>query len=290
MGINAIMDDMNNSFRFGSSNGENPDRILKPEPGEKKINGLNKKVVFSVFFAACLIAGIFYYAYNDIRIRSITMHKTGAEEIKKISENIEAQFKSISEMQKTSEIEFNRKISSIISQISSLKNNLAKTDKKLKRSFSSMAKRKETKAEFNEIKKTLASIDTYTKNVASKLKTFDTKASAQFIEMEKGLEKLSIDLIALKTGVFDLLSSKVDIKKINGLLENHQKRIEQKVNLMKKEINTMRLLYEENMRSSGKTKQSLNSGLSEKDYGIKNSIKNKNKSQSDGAIYEEDIK
>jgi len=287
------MDDINSSFKFGASNGESPDRILKAGSDDKKISRLNRKIMFIAFLVPCFIGIILYFAYRDIQNESLTLQKTGSQEIKKISKNIETQFASMSEIHKTSEIAFNKKILSIEKATSSLNNTLVQTNKKLKKFTLSKAGKKETEAKLKKIKQLLASIEDDTKSVASKLYDFDATVSAEFLKMKKNFKKVHVDLIALKTEMSDLSSSKADIKKLDGLLENHLNLIDKKINFMKKEVDKRFLSYDEkikNVRCSGKDKEPLHSDLSKKKSNIQKSNPDETGRYDNGIIYEENIK
>ena len=164
----------------------------------KKTVGKTSKIVYALvaISIAAMVAG-----YIDIRSRLLSVHSSGYQETKHLSEDIESKFSALSK--KLSDVEssvskLTESQTEIGSTLSSLNDKLSKADKSISSMAASKADKKGVASSLNEIKKELATVTESVKKNTADTAVMSAKLNATLAEVNSTADKLLEEQNGLK--------------------------------------------------------------------------------------------
>ncbi len=221
----------NESSKFKIRPDDNPASHFQEDKQELKIEKLNRRITLIAILIPCLIGGILFLAYRDIKTRVGQVSDTGTTEVKTLSKDLETSFSSLLSKHAQLQQSFIKKTASLEKTAASLHKSLKEADTAIR--YIRAARQADNKkmigalAAINSTLKTLTPLPQELKNIASDIKAVDGKFSKELRNFTQNLEKIKNNLIKIQADVFALASVKIDYKAFDLALKNQRKDYQQ---------------------------------------------------------------
>jgi DNA repair exonuclease SbcCD ATPase subunit len=227
---------------------ESPDLHLQERMGNKRLEELGKRVTLISIIIPLIICVVLFLAYFSIKKNVDVIQHTGAEDILKLSKNLESSFASLSQKHDQLNESANKSIESLEKTISSLQAELKEATTAI-RYIRSARKADNQKYNSNlaDLKETLASMGKELEKVVSDMETIEDGFNQKLVEFNRSIGNVK-DI--LQADIDSLASTKADIKSLDLKLDKEKKAFQQKLNQLSKTL-------EEKMESIRHTLQGL---------------------------------
>lgn len=217
------MNDLESSAFMIGRNKENPDAELQNEIAEQKLEKLNQRVTLISILIPCMIGVILFIVYLNIKKKVSLVHDSGTTEIQNLSKDVEARLSALRLQYKDFKYSINNQVLPIEKAVTSLQDNLKKTEKNIQ-SFQA------SKVDKNELKKNLSPVQKDLKNLVSEIKVLKNMTDSELAKLTENINTITKSLQSLQTDLTTLSLSTIDRETLALSLEELQKLEDQKLN------------------------------------------------------------
>ena len=213
---------------------ESPDLHLQERVGYKRLEELGKRVTLISIIIPLIICIVLFLAYFSIKKNVDVIQHTGAEDILKLSKNLESSFASLSQKQEQFNESINKKISSLEKTISSLQAGSKEATTAIRYIRSARkADNKKFNSNLAKLEETLAPISKELEKIASDIETIDDDFTQELVELTSSIDNVKN---ILQADINNLISTKADKKNLDLKLDKEKKAFQQKLNQLSRTL------------------------------------------------------
>jgi methyl-accepting chemotaxis protein len=243
-----MTEEYSDNFKFGTdteSPTEIPESVIAEDLQERRISKLSRRVTFLAVLLPCIIGVVLFFLYLDLKKRVIQDRVSGTQTVQNLSRDIESRLETLAGSYSELDRKLTDSAASLERSIAAVKQDVKKSDARLKQVQNSKADRSDQEA----IQKNLQQISTT-------LTTLEENLSGKMAQLAASIDKVETEMMQLNADVSTLIISKLDRKTFQQELAQEQKDTQ-------KQIREMAAGLEKKIRSVGSDIQKLENEIKE---------------------------
>jgi uncharacterized phage infection (PIP) family protein YhgE len=243
-----MTEEYSDNFKFGTdteSPTEIPESVIAEDLQERRISKLSRRVTFLAVLLPCIIGVVLFFLYLDLKKRVIQDRVSGTQTVQNLSRDIESRLETLAGSYSELDRKLTDSAASLERSIAAVKQDVKKSDARLKQVQNSKADRSDQEA----IQKNL-------QQISATLTTLEENLSGKIAQLAASIDKVETEMLQLNADVSTLIISKLDRKTFQQELAQEQKDTQ-------KQIREMAAGLEKKIRSVGSDIQKLEKDIRE---------------------------
>ena len=243
-----MTEEYSDNFKFGTdteSPTEIPESVIAEDLQERRISKLSRRVTFLAVLLPCIIGVVLFFLYLDLKKRVIQDRVSGTQTVQNLSRDIESRLETLAGSYSELDRKLTDSAASLERSIAAVKQDVKKSDARLKQVQNSKADRSDQEA----IQKNL-------QQISATLTTLEENLSGKIAQLAASIDKVETEMMQLNADVSTLIVSKLDRKTFQQELAQEQKDTQ-------KQIRDIAAGLEKKIRSVGSDIQKLENEIRE---------------------------